>query len=82
MLFPVYVALVAAFVSGAGMSWPDDEFSGWGICWLLMPLACVFLGVRSIMTLRARFGAILMSTTYAVGAALAAGLFVAYPLVV
>jgi len=82
MLFPVYVVLVAALVSATGMSWPDDEFSGWGVCWMMMPLACVFLGLQSVTKLRPRFGAIMKSTTYAVGAALAAGLFVAYPLVV
>lgn len=81
MVFPVYVTLVAALVAGTGMTWPDDEFSGWGICWLLMPLASVFLGLRSITVLRPRFGAIVKSTTYALGAAIAVALFVAYPLV-
>jgi len=82
MLFPLYVVLVAALAAGAGVSWPADEFSGWGTCWLLMPLAGVFLAVRSVVTVRLRVGAMLKATAFAVGAALAAGLFVAYPLVV
>lgn len=81
MLFPSYVTLVAGLAAAAGVGWPDDVFSNWGVCWLLMPLACVFLGVQSITKLRPRFGAVLRSTTYAVGAAAAAALFVAYPLV-
>lgn len=81
MLFPAYVALVAALASAGGVDWPNELFSFWGVCWVLMPLACVALGVRSVTKLRPRFGALLKSTTYAFGAALAAGLFVAYPLV-
>ncbi|MCD9198294.1 serine/threonine-protein kinase [Aeromicrobium wangtongii] len=81
MLFPAYVVLVAAVADTGGVAWPDDVFSGWGVCWLLMPLACVFLGVQSVTKLRLRFGAVLKSTTYAFGAAAAAALFVAYPLV-
>ncbi len=81
MLFPLYVVLVAAVADGGGMAWPDDVFSAWGICWLLMPLACVFLALQSVTKLRPRFGAVLKSTTYAIGAAAAAALFVAYPLV-
>jgi serine/threonine protein kinase len=82
MLFPSYVAVVAGVASAGGIGWPDDVFSGWGICWLLMPLACVFLTLQSVTKLRPRFGAVLKSTTYAIGAAGAAALFVAYPLVV
>jgi tRNA A-37 threonylcarbamoyl transferase component Bud32 len=81
MLFPVYVVLVAALCEAGGVSWPSDVFSAWGICWLLMPLACAFLALQSVATLRPRLGAMLRSTTYAVGAAAAAALFVAYPLV-
>jgi tRNA A-37 threonylcarbamoyl transferase component Bud32 len=81
MLFPSYVAVVAALTSIGGVTWPDGVFTNWGICWLLMPLACVFLAVQSITKLRPRFGAVLKSTTYAFGAAAAAALFVAYPLV-
>lgn len=81
MLFPSYVVLVAAIAAAGGVEWPDDPFTPWAVCWLLMPLACVALGVRSVTKLRPRFGALLKSTTYAVGAAMAAGLFVAYPLV-
>jgi hypothetical protein len=82
MLFPSYVVLVGALADASGMTWPDDVFTAWGVCWLLMPLACAFLAVRSVITLRARFGAVIVSTVYAFGAAAAAGLFVAYPLVV
>jgi tRNA A-37 threonylcarbamoyl transferase component Bud32 len=81
MLFPAYVVLVAAIAEGGGVPWPSDVFSAWGVCWLLMPLACVFLGVQSVTRLRLRFGAVVKSTTYAFGAAAAAALFVAYPLV-
>jgi hypothetical protein len=81
MLFPTYVAVVAAVTSIGGVTWPDGVFTGWGVCWLLMPLACVFLAVQSVTKLRPRFGAVLKSTTYAFGAAAAAALFVAYPLV-
>ena len=81
MLFPGYVAVVAALAAAGGVAWPDDLFTFWGVCWVLMPLACVVLGVRSVVKLRPRFGALVTSTTYALGAALAAGLFVAYPLV-
>ncbi|MET1038798.1 MAG: serine/threonine-protein kinase, partial [Aeromicrobium sp.] len=81
MLFPTYVVLVAALATAGGVTWPDDVFTNWGVCWLLMPLACVFLAVQSVAKLRPRFGAVLKSTTYAIGAAAAAGLFVAYPLV-
>jgi hypothetical protein len=48
---------------------------------VLMPLACVALGLRSVTRLRPRFGALVKSMIYALGAGLAAGLFVAYPLV-
>lgn len=82
MLFPSYVVLVAALASAGGVEWPDDPFTSWGVCWLLMPLACVALGLRSVTKLRPRFGALVKSTIYAFGAALAAGLFVAYPLVI
>jgi hypothetical protein len=82
MVFPGYVAVVAGIASAGGIGWPDDVFSAWGVCWLLMPLACAFLGVQSVTKLRPRFGAVLKSTTYAIGAAAAAALFVAYPLVV
>ncbi|MET0447044.1 MAG: serine/threonine-protein kinase [Aeromicrobium sp.] len=81
MLFPSYVALVAGLSAAGGVDWPDDVFSNWGVCWLLMPLACAFLALQSITKLRPRFGAVLKSTTYAIGAAAAAALFVAYPLV-
>lgn len=81
MLFPSYVALVAALAAAGDIVWPDDPFSFWGVCWLLMPLACVFLALRSVTKLRPRFFAMLRSATYALGAAMAAGLFVAYPLV-
>ncbi|REK69906.1 serine/threonine protein kinase [Aeromicrobium endophyticum] len=81
MLFPSYVAVVAGLASAGGIGWPDDVFSAWGIYWLLMPLACVFLAVQSVTKLRPRFGAVLKSTMYAIGAAGAAALFVAYPLV-
>lgn len=81
MLFPAYVALVAALATAGGVEWPDEPFAFWGVCWLLMPLACVALGLRSVTKLRPRFGAVLKSMTYALGAAAAAGLFVAYPLV-
>ncbi|MCL8250627.1 serine/threonine protein kinase [Aeromicrobium fastidiosum] len=81
MLFPLYVTLVAAVAAAGGIEWPDDVFDAWGVCWLLMPLACVFLGLQSVTKLRPRFGAVLKSTTYAIGAAGAAALFVAYPLV-
>jgi len=80
MLFPVYVVLVAAIAAGGGLPWPDDVFTAWGVCWLLMPLACVVLAVQSVTRLRPRLGAVLASMTYAVGAAVAAALFVAYPL--
>jgi tRNA A-37 threonylcarbamoyl transferase component Bud32 len=81
MLFPSYVAVVAGLSSAGGTAWPGDVFSAWGICWLLMPLACVFLALQSVTKLRPRWGAVLKSTTYAIGAAAAAALFVAYPLV-
>lgn len=81
MLFPSYVVLVSALADSGGVSWPSDVFDAWVVCWLLMPLACVFLAVRSIVKLRLRLGAMVMSTAYAIGSALAAGLFVAYPLV-
>ncbi len=81
MLFPSYVVLVSALADSGGVSWPGDVFDVWVVSWLLMPLACVFLAVRSIITLRLRLGAVVMSTAYAVGSAMAAGLFVAYPLV-
>jgi hypothetical protein len=82
MLFPIYVVLVAGLAEGGGISWPDEVFSAWGVCWLLMPLACVFLALQSVTKLRPRLGAVLKSTTYAIGAVGAAALFVAYPLVV
>lgn len=81
MLFPSYVALVAALAAAGGVVWPDEPFSFWGVCWVLMPLACVALGLRSVTRLRPRFGALVKSMIYALGAGLAAGLFVAYPLV-
>ncbi|MBP2392081.1 serine/threonine-protein kinase [Aeromicrobium fastidiosum] len=81
MLFPAYVAVVAGLAAAADLTWPDDVFSAWGVCWLLMPLACAFLALQSVTKLRMRFGAVLKSTTYALGAAGAAVLFVAYPLV-
>lgn len=82
MLFPSYVVLVATVAGAAGIDWPgDDLFTAWGICWLMMPLAGAFLGVQSLTKLRPRFGAVLKSTTYALGAAAAGALFVAYPLV-
>jgi hypothetical protein len=79
MLFPSYVAMIAAIASGSGISWPDDVFSSWGVCWLLMPLAAVVLGLRSLKKLRPRLGAVLTSIVYAAGAVLAVILFVAYP---
>lgn len=81
MLFPSYVVLVSALADSGGVSWPADVFDVWVVCWLLMPLACVFLAVRSVVKLRLRLGAMVMSTAYAIGSAVAAGLFVAYPLV-
>lgn len=81
MLFPTYVVLVAGLANAANITWPDDVFTTWGVCWLLMPLACVFLALQSVTKLRPRLGAVLKSTTYAFGASAAAALFVAYPLV-
>ena len=81
MLFPTYVVLVAALADAGGVAWPGDVFDLWVVCWLLMPLACVFLAARSIVKLRLRLGAMVMSTAYAIGSVMAAGLFVAYPIV-
>lgn len=78
MLFPWYVALVAAATAAADIGWPDDVFSAWGVAWLLMPLAAVVLALRALTRLRPRVGALLMSVAYFGGAVLAAVLFVAY----
>ena len=86
----LYWAIVAVLAGSAGLlvmraaggvERPTDLFDLWGVCWLIMPLACVFLGLQSVTKLRPRLGAVLKSTTYALGAAGAAALFVAYPLV-
>jgi tRNA A-37 threonylcarbamoyl transferase component Bud32 len=82
MLFPSYVALVAAIASTSGMDWPSEIFSGWGIAWLLMPLAAVVLGLRALTKLRPRIGAVLASIVYAAGAVVAVIVFVAYPFTV
>ena len=79
MLFPWYVVLVAAISEAGGLSWPDDVFSAWGIAWLLMPLAATLLALRALTKLRPRPGAVMKSTFYLGGAALAVLLFVAYP---
>jgi tRNA A-37 threonylcarbamoyl transferase component Bud32 len=79
MLFPSYVALIAGLTSAAGLNWPDDVFSSWGVAWLLMPLAAVVLGLRSLTKLRPRLGALLKSATYACGAVLAVILYAVYP---
>jgi len=82
MLFPAYVVLVAAIASAAGIEWPSELFTGWGVAWLLMPLAAVMLALRSVTRLRPRIGAMLKSTVYAMGAVLAVVLFVVYPFAV
>lgn len=80
MLFPLYALLVSALAEGVGLPWPDDVFaSAWGVAWVLMPLATVFLAVRSITRVRLRFGSVLMATIYLAGACLATVLFIAYP---
>jgi hypothetical protein len=80
MLFPWYATLVAGLAAAAGIAWPDDVFTPWGVAWLLMPLAAAVLATLSLTRLRPRFGALLKSTTYLAGAALALVLFLAYPL--
>ncbi|MBC7630364.1 serine/threonine-protein kinase, partial [Aeromicrobium sp.] len=80
MLFPWYVVLVAATSEAAGVSMPDELFSAWGVAWLLMPLAAITLALRTLTRLRPRPGAMIKSTIYLAGAALAALLFFVYPL--
>ena len=78
MLFPWYVALVAAFATAADITWPDDIFSFWGVLWLLMPMAAVLLALRALTKLRLRVGALALAMVYLGGAAMAVVLFVAY----
>jgi tRNA A-37 threonylcarbamoyl transferase component Bud32 len=82
MLFPSYVVLVSAIASASGIEWPSALFTGWGVAWLLMPLAAVMLALRSVTKLRPRIGAMLTSTIYAMGSVLAVVLFVVYPFAV
>lgn len=80
MLLPLYVLLVAGLFEAGGQSWPDGVLeSGWGIAWVLMPLAALVLALRSVTRLRPRLGSLFMAAVYLTGAALAAVLFVAYP---
>jgi serine/threonine protein kinase len=80
MLFPWYVLLVAAVVSGAGDPWPQDVFdTAWGLGWVLMPAAALLLALRGMLRLRPRFGALFMAMVYLTAAVLAVVLFVAYP---
>ncbi|MFI5428238.1 hypothetical protein [Aeromicrobium sp. UC242_57] len=80
MLFPLYVLFGLGAGRGRRSPWPDDVLgTGWGIAWVLMPLAAVGLALRSVSRVRLRFGSMLMATIYLAGAALAAILFVAYP---
>lgn len=80
MLFPAYVALISGVSESAGLLWPDEVVdSGWGIAWVLMPLAALVLGLRSVTGLRPRFGSVFMALIYLSTACLATVLFIAYP---
>lgn len=82
LLLPVYALGVAGLASAFGLAWPSDVFSsGWGISWLLMPLAAVFLIVRGLSLLKPRFGSFMLSMVHLGGGSTAALLFVAYPVV-
>jgi cytochrome bd-type quinol oxidase subunit 2 len=83
LLLPLYVAGVYAAVQALGMPWRDSVTDNWwGFAWVLMPLACLVLMVRSVTRLRPRVGAVLMCLTYLAGAVVAAMAFVAYPYMV
>ena len=81
LLFPWYVLGVHAFATAIGIDWPAEPFeSVWSTAWLLMPAACFFLALRSLMVLRARFGAMLWSMLHLGAAGAGCVLFAVYPM--
>jgi serine/threonine protein kinase len=77
LLVPWYVVALQATLEALGVPAPADPFgSVWTTAWVLAPLVAVVLGLRGVLGLRPRLGAVLLSFVLLVVAGGAVAYFV------
>lgn len=76
LLVPWYVLGLLAALSAAGVPAPDDPFANaWTAAWVLAPLVALVLGVRGVVGMRPRLGALALSFLLIVAAGGAVAFF-------